>query len=111
MNELTIFYNEYGIALTICAIIGIILLGILKYCNIFAKIEDKTRHYIYIALSVTLSLVLSGIYLFITHTFDIKLFLLFASNVYALNQTFYNLFKTFSVNELFSLLLNKILRK
>ena len=35
MNELLIFYQTHGVGLTIIALAGVIVLGILKYAKVF----------------------------------------------------------------------------
>lgn len=108
MNELITFFNNYGLAITIIAIVGIIILGILKYCNLFKKFEEKNRHYIYLFISIGISLIASAIYLLIIKRFVWDYFLIIAGAIYALNQTFYNIFKTTSLNALATKLLNYI---
>ncbi len=100
MNELITFFNNYGLAITIIAVVGIIILGVLKYCNLFKKLEEKNRHYIYLAISVGISLIASAVYLLITKQFVWDYFLIIAGAIYVLNQTFYNIFKTTSLNAL-----------
>ncbi len=100
MNELITFFNNYGLAITIIAVVGIIILGVLKYCNLFKKLEEKNRHYIYLAISIGISLIASAVYLLITKQFVWDYFLIIAGAIYVLNQTFYNIFKTTSLNAL-----------
>lgn len=100
MNELITFFNNYGLAITIIAVVGIIILGVLKYCNLFKKLEEKNRHYIYLAISISISLIASAVYLLITKQFVWDYFLIIAGAIYVLNQTFYNIFKTTSLNAL-----------
>ncbi len=65
-----------------------------------AKVEEKNRHYIYLAISVGISLIASAVYLLITKQFVWDYFLIIAGAIYVLNQTFYNIFKTTSLNAL-----------
>lgn len=108
MENIINFFNKYGLALTLIAITGIIILGILKYCNLFKKIEEKKRHYIYLAISIGFSLIATAIYLLIIKQFEWKNYLIIASAIYALNQTFYTLFKTTSINSLGKMVLEFI---
>ena len=106
MENLIAFFAEYGLAITLIAIAGIAILGILKYCNLFKKLEEEKRHYIYLTISVGLSLTGTAIYLLVVGRFEFNYFLLIASAIYALNQTFYNIFKITPVNTLFRKILD-----
>lgn len=108
MNELITFFANYGLAITIIAIIGIAILGALKYCNLFKSLEEKNRHYIYLAISVGISLLASIIYLLIIKQFQWDNFIVIAGAIYTLNQTFYNIFKTTSLNALGIMILDFI---
>lgn len=108
MNELITFFANYGLVITIIAVIGIAILGVLKYCNLFKNIEEKNRHYIYLAISVGISLIASIIYLLIIKQFQWDNFIVIAGAIYALNQTFYNIFKTTSLNALGTMILDFI---
>ena len=52
MDTLIKFFSSYGLILTIIAVVGIVILGVLKYCNLFKKGEESKRHYIYLFISV-----------------------------------------------------------
>lgn len=106
MENLIAFFAEYGLAITLIAITGIVILGILKYCNLFKKLEERKRHYIYLTISVGLSLIGTAIYLLVVGQFEFNYFLLIASAIYALNQTFYNIFKITPINTLFRKILD-----
>jgi hypothetical protein len=108
MENLLLFFQKYGLAITLIAIAGIAILGILKYCNLFKKIEEGKRHYIYLAISIGFSVAATIIYLLIIKRFDWTYMLIVASAIYALNQTFYNIFKVTPVNELIGKLLDFI---
>lgn len=106
MENLLSFFQKYGLAITLIAVVGIAILGILKYCNLFKKIDEDKRHYIYLAISIGFSVVATAIYLLIVKQFEWQYMLLLASAIYALNQTFYNIFKVTPVNKLFGKLLD-----
>lgn len=106
MENLINFFTAYGLAITLIALAGIVILGILKYCNLFKKLEEKKRHYIYLTISVGLSLIGTAIYLLVVGQFEFDYFLLIASAIYALNQTFYNIFKITPINTLFRKILD-----
>lgn len=106
MENLINFFTAYGLTITLIALAGIVILGILKYCNLFKKLEEKKRHYIYLTISVGLSLIGTAIYLLVVGQFEFNYFLLIASAIYALNQTFYNIFKITPINTLFRKILD-----
>ena len=106
MENLIKFFTAYGLAITLIALAGIVILGILKYCNLFKKLEERKRHYIYLSISVGLSLIGTAIYLLVVGQFEFNYFLLIASAIYALNQTFYNIFKITPINTLFRKILD-----
>ena len=108
MENLLLFFQKYGLAITLIAIAGIAILGILKYCNLFKKIEEGKRHYIYLAISIGFSVAATIIYLLIIKRFDWTYMLIVASAIYALNQTIYNIFKVTPLNELIGKLLDFI---
>lgn len=108
MDKLFEFYATYGWQMTIIALAGIIVLGLLKYLGAFKKLSERNRHYCYLAISVGLSAIGTAIYLACVKLFTLDLFITIALANYALNQTFYNLFKILSVNELFVLILDTI---
>ena len=100
MENLINFFATYGVAITIIAIAGIVILGVLKYCNLFKKIAENKRHYIYLAISIGFSVLATLVYLLIVKQFEVGYFLTIAAAIYALNQTFYNIFKVTSINKL-----------
>lgn len=106
METLLDFFTEYGWAITLIAIAGIAILGILKYCNVFKKIDEDKRHYLYILISVLFSVVVSAIYLAIVGQFTLNYIIAIAVAVYALNQAFYNIFKVTPINDLFVAILD-----
>lgn len=108
MEHLATFFQNYGLAVTLIAIAGIAMLGIMKYCNLFKKIAEAKRHYIYLAISVGFSIVATAVYLLVVNQFEFAFLLVVASAIYALNQTFYNIFKVTPVNRIFEKVLDYI---
>jgi hypothetical protein len=109
MENLLDFFKNYGLPITIIAVVGIIILGVLKYCNLFKKIAENKRHYIYFAISVGLSVLATIIYLLIVGQLTAGYVVTIALAIYALNQTFYNIFKITPINELAAKLLDFII--
>lgn len=108
MEELCYFYAQNGLWLTLIAIAGIVILGVMKYCNLFNKLKEDSRHYLYVAISIFLSIIGGAIYLLCTGNFDKGILGTYATCVFSINQTFYNLFKTFSITDLCKKALDKI---
>lgn len=102
MEELIIFLGTYGWQLALIALLGVILLGILKYANVFANIEKEKRKPIYFIISVGFSLIAAGVYLVVIKQFEINYFITVATAIYALNQTFYAIYETTTLRELLS---------
>ncbi len=100
MNELLIFFQTYGLPITLIALLGIVVLGVLKYCNVFSKLEEKYRHWLYIGISVAISVIGTMIYLAIIKQFEFNYILTVSAALFALNQAFYSIFKATSLNDL-----------
>ena len=108
MDSILAFFAQYGLPLTGIAIVGVIILGVLKYANVFQKLNEDTRHYVYLAISIGLSLIGTVIYMVCVGEFDMAKFMAIATAIYAINQTFYNIYKVTPLKELIVKLLNKI---
>lgn len=108
MEELIVFLSNYGLYITLIAIVGIAVLGVMKYCNLFKKIDETKRHYIYLLISVGFSVVATAIYLAIIRGFEWDYFLAISVAMFALNQTFYSIFKVTPINKLFVTILDLI---
>ena len=100
MEDILAFFQQHGLWLTLIAIAGIILLGVLKYCNVFKKFEEKIRHLLYLVTSVGVSIIGSIIYLACVHQIDIVYIATLAGAIFALNQAFYTLYDTSTLKEL-----------
>lgn len=110
MEELITFFSTYGLPLTLIAVLGIVILGILKYTGAFSKFEEKIRHIFYFGISVGFSVIASIIYLLIIKQFDISFVFMIASAIYALNQVFYSIFSVTSFDELCKMILEFIIK-
>ena len=108
MDELILFFNARGLILTVVALVGIVLLAVLKYCGVFKKFEEKTRHYMYLGVSVGFSVIGTWVYLLCTQSFTFAYLFGIACAIYGLNQTFYNIFKITPINKLLDIVIEKI---
>ena len=109
MDELIQFFAKFGLPITLIAFAGIAILGIMKYCNLFTGLKEQTRHFVYVGISAGLSIIGSIIYLLIVGQFELNFIVAIAFAIYALNQTWYNIFKVTSFNDLMTKLLTKII--
>lgn len=100
MTELVEFFAANGFHLTLIAILGIVILGCLKYTCVLKKLPEKYRHFIYLTISLGFSFIASAVYMKIRNSFDVKSYVALCGMIYALNQTFYNIFKITSLNKL-----------
>ena len=111
MEELVKFFGQYGLPVGLIALAGVILLGILKYCNAFTKFKEEDRHVLYLLCSVGFSAIGSAIYLAVTNTFDVKYFTTLLVAIYALNQAFYSIFKNTSFQDFMAKLLDRLINR
>lgn len=109
MEQLLTFFSAHGLVLTIIAVVGIVVLGILKYAGAFSKYEEKIRHYFYFGISVGFSVIASVVYLLIIKQFEWSYFFAITGSIYALNQTFYSIFSVTSLNDLCKTILTNII--
>lgn len=108
MEEMMFFLQTYGWQLALIALLGIIILGVLKYANVFKNVKEENRKPIYFAISVGFSLLATVVYLLIIKQFDITYFIGVATAIYALNQTMYSVYETTKLKDLVCKLLDLI---
>ena len=106
MEELLAFLSVYGWQLALIALIGVVLLGILKYANLFSKFTKEQRKLIYFAISMGFSVVAAGVYLAIADAFTLEYFVAVAGAIYTLNQTMYAVYDTTPLHTLLAKILN-----
>lgn len=109
MDEFISFFANFGFPITLIAFAGIVILGMLKYCKFFVRYEEKTRHFLYLGISIGLSVIGSIVYMLFTNAFTIQRLVAITLAIYALNQTWYNIFKVTSFNDLMTKVLTKII--
>lgn len=92
-EQLVDIFAIYGWQLGLIAVAGVALLGILKYCKVFAKIESEdTRHDLYLLISVGLSLIGSVIFLACTHQLSVDIFFALGFAIWVANQVAYKIY-------------------
>ena len=108
MDELVVFLTNYGWQLALIALAGIIILGVLKYCNVFSKFDEKIRHVFYLLISVGISVIGAIIYLACMKSLTVEYAFAVAAAILALNQTFYAIYDTTTLKDLVTKLLDWI---
>ena len=101
-------FCNYGVAIMCIALAGIIVLGILKYCNVFKKLEEKYRHYAYLGISIALSVVGSVIYLACVHELTFSTVCSLTTVIFGLNQAAYAIYANTPIKELVVKILDEI---
>ena len=101
-------FCNYGVAIMCIALAGIVILGILKYCNVFKKLEEKYRHYAYLGISIALSVIGSVIYLACVHQLTFSIVCSLAILIFGLNQAAYAIYANTPIKELFVKVLDAI---
>ena len=111
MEEMFLFLESYGWQLALIALVGIVILGVLKYANAFKKVKEENRKPIYFAISVGFSLIATVVYLLIIGQFDVNHVIAVTMAIYALNQTMYSIYETTKLKDLVCKLLGFIKTK
>ena len=101
-------FCNYGVAIMCIALAGIVILGILKYCDVFKKLEEKYRHYAYLSISIALSVIGSVIYLACVHQLTFSIVCSLAILIFGLNQAAYAIYANTPIKELFVKVLDAI---
>ena len=87
MDELIInFIKTYGLPLGLIALGGVVLLCILKYGNVFRKLAEKWRHFLYLTITIGFSLIASAIYLAASGQFSAEYFFAVGLAIFTLDQ-------------------------
>ena len=103
MEELIIdFIKTYSLPLAGIALAGVVLLCILKYGNVFSKLEENVRHWIYLAIAVGFSLIAAAIYLLATKQFAAEYYFALAGAIFTLDQAIYATIKATPLGDLLS---------
>ena len=101
-------FCNYGVTIMCIALAGIVILGILKYCDVFKKLEEKYRHYAYLSISIALSVIGAVIYLACVHQLTFSIVCSLATLIFGLNQAAYAIYANTPIKELFIKVLDTI---
>lgn len=107
----TNFVNTHGWQLAAIAFAGVVLLGVLKYANAFAKVEKEKRKPIYFGISIGFSLIGTIVYLLVIGQFDWSYLVAVTTAVYALNQTMYSVYETTTLRDLVIKIVEYVINK
>lgn len=105
MEQITLFIEHYGWEIALIALVGVVLLGILKYANVFSKVEKEKRKPLYFAVSVGFSVIATVIYLGLKGQFELNYILTISMAIYTLNQAMYAVYETTTLRDLVSKIL------
>lgn len=98
MEEMILqFIATYGWKLALIACSGIFILGVLKFFNLFEKIEKSKRKHLYAGISAGISIIASAIYLVTIGSFNWAGFGVIAGSIYGINQAIYALYENLGV--------------
>ena len=111
MEQMVNFYTQYGWQLALIALIGIIILGVLKYANVFSNIAKEKRKPIYFAISLGFSVISSVTYLLTIGQFNIAHMIAVVTAIYALNQAMYSVYETTNLRDLVVKVLEYLFKK
>ena len=109
MEHMTEFYVQYGWQLFLIAFAGIVILGILKYANVFSQIAKDKRKPVYLLISVGFSFVATVVYLLAIGQMDILYLFAVTGSIYALNQAMYAVYENTKLRDLWHNILAKII--
>mgnify|MGYP001549570404 CR=1 FL=1 len=110
LGQVVDIFTTYGIELGCIAVAGVALLGILKYCKVFAKIESEdTRHDLYLLISVGLSLIGSVIFLACTHQLNADIVFALGAAIWVVNQVAYKIYDGTPLRGFLKMLWGKVL--
>lgn len=105
MEQITLFIAHYGWEIALIALAGVVLLGVLKYANVFSKVEKDKRKPLYFAVSVGFSVLATVIYLGFKGQFELNYILTISMAIYTLNQAMYAVYETTTLKDLVSKIL------
>ena len=105
MEQITLFIAHYGWEIALIALAGVVLLGVLKYGNVFSKVEKDKRKPLYFAVSIGFSVLATVIYLGFKGQFELNYILTISMAIYTLNQAMYAVYETTTLRDLVSKIL------
>ena len=106
MEQILAYIESYGLPVFVIATCIILLIGILKVCKLFDKIENKNvKKFIYYALDVALAFGGAAIY-FAIFKLNWAEYVMFSAAQVSATTTLYAIYENFGVRKLVQILLN-----
>lgn len=87
------FFKNYGLNLTLLALSGIALLGLLKWFGCFKKVSSKAKKYVYFGVSAGISIMACTIYILLFSQFEIISYLLLCGAVMIFTLATYGIYE------------------
>lgn len=102
------FVNAYGLPLTLLALSGNVVIGILRLLHVFDKVEKEKQKYLYFGISFCLSTVACISYLLITKQFNGAVLAVLIPVVFLLSQMGYSVYENIGVRGVLRWIWDKI---
>ena len=102
------FVNAYGLPLTLLALSGNVVIGILRLLHVFDKVEKEKQKYLYFGISFCLSTVACISYLLITKQFNGAVLAVLIPVVFLLSQMGYSVYENVGIRGILRWIWDKI---
>lgn len=101
MEEMVLqFFLTHGWKLTLLSCSGIFFLGVLKYFDLFRRLEASKKKVVYAIISACFSIAVCGIYLAATDKFTWLGFGILSAGVFGVNQSVYAVYENCGIRTL-----------
>lgn len=108
MDKIISYVETYGLAILVIALITIFLIGTLKVCKVFSKIQSaKIKKLVYYICDVVLAFGGSAIY-FAIFKINFSEYLVYAGAELGVTTTLYAVYENFGIRELVKMVVNII---
>lgn len=108
MDKIISYVETYGLAILVIALITIFLIGTLKVCKVFSKIQSaKIKKLVYYICDVVLAFGGSAIY-FAIFKISFSEYLVYAGAELSITTFLYAVYENFGIRELVKILINVI---
>lgn len=94
------FFENYGWIMTVLATSGIVLVGFLKACGVFKKINTTYKKYVYFGVSCVISILACTIYLCASHQFEWASWGVTAACIIGFTLTLYGVYENTGLRDL-----------
>lgn len=94
------FFENYGWIMTVLATSGIVLVGFLKACGAFKKVNATYKKYVYFGVSCVISILACTIYLCASHKFEWASWGVTAACIIGFTLTLYGVYENTGLRDL-----------